>query len=473
MTGGPENMPWPTETRVESNKLSLTRHNLDESGCLLAPWDVEGVGRCMGMSATLMERPLPYRFQLELARGKINQLRGQAWDWQAIGLQLPEPLAEQIRQTCRLFGKAVTGPNSDEGEDLTAGSLKLAYQTAEQLVRRYIDQIFLVRHQRQELFDTTLGCSVGTSAPKEPLDELLVQTFNTVTLPFAWNLIEPSEGNYNWGPTELLLEWAEAKGINITGGPLIDFSAARLPAWLWLWEQDIKSLTRFICGYVETVLTKYHKRIRTWQLSASSNNASVLQLGEDELLYLTLKLAETARRVDPELELTVGIGQPWGEYTVSGKHIRSPFLFADELIRAGLHISAFDLELIMGITPRGSYCRDLLETSRLLDTYSLLGIPLRVTMGYPSSRGLDPLSDLEQRVGCGYWRDGFTSAVQADWAGLFTELVLSKPYVRGATWSHFFDSEPHQFPCCGLVDNQGTVKPALHRLRQLRERHLH
>ena len=39
----------------------------------------------------------------------------------------------------------------------------------------------------------------------------------------------------------------------------------------------------------------------------------------------------------------------------------------------------------MGVTPRGSYCRDLLETSRILDLYALLGLPLRVTLGYPSS----------------------------------------------------------------------------------------
>jgi hypothetical protein len=40
------------------------------------------------------------------------------------------------------------------------------------------------------------------------------------------------------------------------------------------------------------------------------------------------------------------------------------------------------------------------------------------------------------------------------------------------SWVHLSDTEPHQFPNCGLVDGAGTPKPALERLRKLRELHL-
>ena len=49
--------------------------------------------------------------------------------------------------------------------------------------------------------------------------------------------------------------------------------------------------------------------------------------------------------------------------------------------------------MVMGVTPRGSYCRDLLDASRVLDLYALLGMPLQVTLGYPSAGGADPLAD--------------------------------------------------------------------------------
>src|SRR5262249_13848848 len=157
-----------------------------------------------------------------------------------------------------------------------------------------------------------------------------------------------------------------------------------------------------------TAVRRYHGRIRSWQLTASSNCASVLSLGEDELLWLTVRLAEVARQVDPGLELILGIAQPWGEYMALEDRTHSPFMFADTLVRSGLNLAALDVEVVMGVSPRGSYCRDVLEMSRLLDLYALLGVPLRVTMGYPASRTNDPFADPELRLGAGRWRSGHT-----------------------------------------------------------------
>src|SRR5438132_1710406 len=83
--GGPDNMPWPTQVRVNAPQMSVVR-TVEESGCLASPWDVNGAGRVISSTATLMEREDPYLFQVELARGKINQMRCQASDWRAGGL---------------------------------------------------------------------------------------------------------------------------------------------------------------------------------------------------------------------------------------------------------------------------------------------------------------------------------------------------------------------------------------------------
>src|SRR6516162_3188987 len=123
-------------------------------------------------------------------------------------------------------------------------------------------------------------------------------------------------------------------------------------------------------------------------------------------MWLTVHLIEAARKVDPALELVVGIAQPWGEYMAAEERNHSPFIFADTLIRSGLALTALDVELVMGVTPRGSYCRDLLDTSRLLDMYALLGLPLRLTLGYPSSSSPDALADPDFRVDAGRWRGG-------------------------------------------------------------------
>jgi hypothetical protein len=187
---------------------------------------------------------------------------------------------------------------------------------------------------------------------------------------------------------------------------------------------------------------------------------------------LTARLAEAAWQIDPELELVIGVSQPWGEYMARAEHTYSPFVFADTLIRAGLKLAALDVEWVMGVTPRGSYCRDLLEASRVLDMYAMLGCPLQVTLGYPSSTAADSVAEAALSVGAGHWLDGYTLEAQAGWAADFAALAASKPFVRSVFWCHLNDAEAHQFPNCGLLDSSGKAKPALGRLRELREAHL-
>jgi hypothetical protein len=471
VAGGPDNMPWPTELRLKSDVLAASR-TVDESGYLVVPWSVDKVGRLMGTTATLMERQVPYNLLVELARGKVNQLRCQAADWKAGGLQTPDSLRQLIDDASRAFVHAVAGDGTQQASDQAREALALGYEAAELLVRAYVDQVFLVRHQRQARLEATLGCRLSATPPPDALTRPITEAFNTVCVPMAWNTVEPEESTLDWTGVDGAVKWATTQGIPISAGPLVDFSSANLPAWLWLWERDLPSLATFMCKYVETAVRRYKGKIRRWQLTAASNNATVLSLTEDELLELTYRLVEAARQVDPSLDLVVGIAQPWGEYMATEDRTHSPFIFADTLIRSGLNLSALDIELVMGVTPRGSYCRDLLETSRILDLYALLGVPLRVTLGYPSSDGTDQDADPELRVAAGRWHAGFNPATQADWAEAFCNLALCKPFVQGVQWVQLSDVGPHPFPHCGLVDASGNLKPATQRIRDLRQKHL-
>jgi hypothetical protein len=418
-----------------------------------------------------MERGLPYHLQVELARGKVNQLRCQASDWQAGGLQLSAALEEQIRTVSLQLGHALNESSADQAAQQAQKVLKGSYHAAEQLAQAYVNQVFRVRHEREPRLPTALGCRLLAPLDTENA-EAVAQSCNSICLPFVWSMIEATEGNYRWQHIDALLDWAEQKELAITGGPLVDFSSAQMPDWLWLWERDLASLAKFMCGYVAAVLKRYRKRIRRWQLTSASNSAAILSLGEEELLWLTVKLAQTARQVDPGLELMVGVSQPWGEYMALEDRTHSPFIFADTLIRSELNLAALDVEVVMGATPRASYCRDMLETSRMLDLYALLGVPLRVTLGYPSSSATDLKADPELRLAAGRWHRGFSPETQEEWAEAFTALALCKPYVQAVHWTHLTDGEFHQFPNSGLVNAVGVAKPALRKLGQLREQHL-
>ena len=473
VAGGPDNMPTPTELTF-SNGQMRTRRLMDESGYLVAPWPIDGVGLVMGATATLMERTRPYALLIELARGKVNQMRSKAADWRMGGLQISAEMNQVLRQATLAFGQAATistgGRPSAEETRQAQNALALGYRASEQLVGSYVEQVFNIRHQRSPQLETTLGCRL---LPADSGAVPLAATFNAVSIPFAWSDIEAEEGTYNWKPYDDLLDWALGQQLQVTAGPLVDFSSVLLPAWLWLWERDVPSMASFMCKFVEAVIRRYRSKIRRWQLSAGSNCARVLGLDEEELLGLTYRLADTARQIDPSLELIIGIAQPWGEYMAAHEWTHSPFIFADTLIRSGINnLAALDLELVMGAGPRGSYCRDVLEASSLMDLYALLGVPLRLTLGYPAAATADPLADPELSVGAGRWHDGFTPQTQADWATTLGALALCKPFVQAVQWVHLSDAQPHQFPHAGLLDADNQPRPAFDRLRQLRAQHL-
>ena len=469
VAGGQDGMPFPSEACVQDGRLSVVR-KIEESGSLQVPWLIDGQGRFMLSSATLMERAAAYPLVIELARGKVNQLRGQAADWGMGGLLMPDALAREIAESAHTFGRAIAAQPDGEATVLAQEALVRAHQAARGLVQSYIGQVFHVRHHRQPRLDTALGCRLQKSPPTNPAG--FSRCFNAAVIPFAWSDIEPEQGQLDWQATDALVDWALRQGMKVMAGPLIDFSGHRLPDWLWERDTDLFSLVALLCEFVERAVRRYQDRVQVWQVSGGANQSGVLATRDEELLWLTARLADTVRRINPQLEVVVGLAHPWGDYLAEQPRNYSPFVFADTLMRTGLKLSALDLEVVMGVTPRGSYCRDPLEFSRLLDLYALLGVPLQVTLGYPSAIGKLADADPDQRVGLGHWRDGYTLDAQADWAAAFTSLGLCKPFVRSVYWAHFADAEPHQFPHCGLFAPDGRPKPALEEIARLREEHL-
>ncbi len=472
ITGGPDGMPTLSDVTVSPHELIITR-DIDESGSLSIPWRIKGAGQIISHSATLIEREEAYHLQLELSRGKVNQLRNQTSDWLMGGLNMPPALSQCIKDATLSFCRAVCRDSAQEVNQQAENALILAGEAADQLIHAYTTQVFQVRQQRQPRLETVLGCRVGPKIPQgEANIKLLRSGFNGLNISFSIHDILPNEGEYQWEAHDELVEWASSQGYILWGGPLIDFSSARIPSWLWLWERDRNKIAKLLSEYALEVIDRYKKQISIWQLTSGGNIPGVLSFNDDELLWLVLQVGDAVRREYPDLELIVSVGQPWGEYMAGKEHTYSPFVFVDTLLRSGLQVGAIDLEVVMGVNPRGSYCRDLLDFSRLLDLFALLGVPLQVTLGYPAETTEDELADQEYNFEAGYWRGGIDPSVQSEWAGEFASLALCKPYVRAVQWVQLSDAQKHQFPNCGLVDKKGKARPAMQKLKRLREKYL-
>jgi len=460
-------------TRIEvDGEIIGCRRTSSESCKFHVAWPVLGFGRPVIATASLPERDEPYLLPVELARGKIVQVRNQASQWELSGMRVPPEFAEPSRLAHRAFAKAAScQERPEEAGQLANEALHFACAAAEALTHGYAEQALLGRLQRFGGLPASIGCELQGSTPNPDANELFTAAFNSATVAVPWRKIEATEGEYDWGPSDRQLEWCEQQKLMVRGGPLIDLGPDGLPPWLARWEHDIFNLQSFVCDFVETAISRYVGRIRIWEVAARLNTGGALTLTEESRLTLAARVLDVARQVDEEAQLLIRVNQPWGDYQARGQHRLSPLQLVDALLRSGVGLAGVNLELATGYLPRGSAHRDLLEISRLIDSWSVLGVPIHASLACPSSSDDDALAGSEWEVEPRMWAKPIDEEGQAEWVDHVLELLLAKPSIAGVSLTHFSDGEPHLFPQAGLLRTDGTPKPALERIIAQRQRH--
>lgn len=464
-------------TRIElDGQIVGCRRASSESCKFHVAFPVPRYGRLMVSTASLPEREQPYLLVVELARGKIVQLRNQASAWELAGMQIPPAFQIPSRNAHRSFARAASSQQDPvQASQLAAEALMYAFEAAEILTLAYSTQALAGRLQRYGSLPASVGCELHGSLPEPATDELFAAAFNAATVAVPWRSIEAVEGEYNWDAIDKQLEWCEQQRTEqkllVRAGPLIDLGPDGLPTWLSRWEHDVFNLRSFVCDFVETAISRYVGRIRIWEVAARANSGGALTLNEESRLMLTASVLGVARQIDEEAQLMIRVDQPWGDYQARGQHRLAPLQFVDALHRSGVGLAGVNLELALGYLPRGSARRDLMEISRLIDSWSVLNLPIHVTLACPSSAEDDPLSYPDCEVEPRLWSTDFAEDHQAQYLDRVMELLLAKPSVAGVFLTHFSDGTPHQFPFAGVLRPDGTPKPALERLIAQRQRH--
>jgi len=78
----------PSRLSVEFRQgVMHCQRDASESGRFFVPWSVAGRGKPILGTATLGERRNAYNLAVELARGRLNDVRNQMADWRQMGLR--------------------------------------------------------------------------------------------------------------------------------------------------------------------------------------------------------------------------------------------------------------------------------------------------------------------------------------------------------------------------------------------------
>ncbi len=449
----------PTRLEWEGRTLNCRRAT-SESGKVHLSWPIDDHGVMVVSTTSLKERETPYNLLIELARGKLSEVRDQAAAWEQARMTMPTEYKGKVRESFLLFSQATSRqPLFDEANTLAAKSLSLAFEASQLLTNSYIAQRESTLKSSGLTSRTSLGCRIDASLKDQVHRDAVTSICNMASIPIEWKSIESEEGDYNWDPVESLVSICRQEGMFIKAGPLINLGPNGLPHWLSAWSGDPYNLTAFVCDFVETAITRFQGLVRIWEVSAFGNTGGAFNLTEEERLTLTARTLDTAVRTDSDSQFFIRVDQPWGEYLRNGQHRLTPFQFVDAMIRSNLGLCGVNLELALGYDPPGAGERDLLGISRLIDLWSILGIPLHVTLAAPSASGPDPQATTGYQVG---ERPGFEwdPEKQAKWLEQLLALLKAKHSVAGIFLSAYSDQYPHRYPHAGLIDADGQRKPA-------------
>lgn len=468
---GPDDLPWFSRAYFSGDQLVIER-NEDDSGRVFVPWRIGDSGPLLINTSTLMEREDPYILEVELSRGMANNLRNQIAQWEMMGLVVPPPLRAKVLEGTSQFARAATTQNDPPAAaQLAERSLDTTINAMRELTTEYVEQALAMRRSQQRQFTSWFGVHLGGHVPKANVARHVVSTFNMVSLPLTWRTIEAVEGRRNWTDADAQVDWAHSAGLRICAGPLLELDDRGVPDWTYLWEGDFDSILSFMLDHVRAVVERYRGKVHLWQVAARMTHGHALGLNEEARLQLAAKAITVVRQFDPTTPLVVTFDQPWAEYLASEQLDLAPMHFADALVRADLGLSGLGLEINVGYHPGGTVPRGPLAISRLVDTWSLLELPLLVALTLPSSADEDSQANGKVRV-VSSEQDKVTPQSQRDWINEHVPLLLAKNAVQVVVWNQLSDATPHHYPHSGVFDADDKPKPALEALRKIRQQYL-
>ena len=171
---------------IRNGLMTCSRDN-SESGRLFVPWPIAGYGTPVVGTATLPERPTPYVLSLELARGKLNDVRNQMADWTQMGLRTTPELGEVLASAHRAFVRAAMRTD-DPAACLEASqeSLEASSNAGDILTDSYMAQVLHNRTASTGKLTTQFGCVLNGDPEKTPGSAQWPSAMNAAQISVSW-----------------------------------------------------------------------------------------------------------------------------------------------------------------------------------------------------------------------------------------------------------------------------------------------
>ncbi len=467
---GIEGIPWFCHRRIEGDQFTIGR-DIEESGKLNIVWPTKNFGNVCLSTTSLRIVDQPYSLIVELARGSVYRLKNQCAEWQRMGLKLPAeffPLAEDALTD---FLKSVTSHSDAQSQSSFAQSaIDRSIEASVIMCDAFSAQVMDIRQQNEGRFSTLLGCRLQSQIDLRSVQDAIRSAFNLVVIDADLTAVEQASGKRDYSVFDAQMEWASQSGQRICMGPLINFRPGGLPRWTVLLNQDFDTFQRAACQHVSETVLRYKGRVHLWNVAVGLNCPGEMGWSDEEVLKMSVSLIEAVRQADDRTPVLLTIDQPWSEYLGLERDGISPLHFADALIRADLGLSGLALQLDFDTWPDGTFPRDPVEVSRMVDRWGMLGLPLMMIVTHPTSIGGQAN---RESANVSDWEPAVSEETKGFGSDSMLRMLMAKPTVHAVIWNQLSDQMPQALPRAGLWDQAGKAKPLLTTVAKLRQVYLH
>ncbi|PQO41001.1 beta-galactosidase [Blastopirellula marina] len=413
-----------------------------------------------------IDNKTPYNLLLELARGSLFRFRTLCNACLDAELDLLDITLALLKDATDNFARAaVTKDEPDDADALALKSLNDSLEGLSQLEHVYATASHLaIQKQGQErAFLRGVALTEPMSLDIKPL---LTAPLNAVMVEPSWKQCEPEIGHYDWQQVNETLESVRKQGLATVLGPMFSLDRFTTPDWLYLWENDFEELLNAVQRYAGELVQQYRNRVDLWYCAAGLNDQTAISMKEEQRLQLLIHIIQSLRGSGLRAPLLVSFAKPWGEYMTSRDRELAPIHFAEELVRARVGITGIGLEFNFGEHPPATYYRGYFDVEALLDYWSLLGVPLFVTLSAPSSWRPDPeaMYDANRQTEP---LERISRRTQRELVEHILPAILTHPQVQGVFWTQVSDAQPHRFPHAGLLDPRGRPKSSVTKMTEI------
>lgn len=461
---GQDDVPVAGEVRLKatSNGVTVTAVARDEQTAAVAlPIRAGDAGTLLLQTCLLPSRAEPYGLAVELARHRIKQFIQKSEDWQMWDPERCGPAQADWDLARRIFAEALVHQDPHEAEARALRSLSIGVLASERLAFLHADALLQRRFGAKIASSTTLGATVRPAAIAGigPLVEpTFTRDIDVISVPVDWKAIERTAGKPDFAALDAALQWAIARKKPVLLGPLVDLAPGLLPPWVEAKADGYEAFRDLLYDHVDRIARRYAGSVGIWNVVSGLHANRVAMLTPERMVDLARRLQVAVRQHARKANTLLEFLPPTGE---GGKAHRglTGWRFLERLKAEGAAPSAIGLRLSAGLS-EGPLTRDLLSIADWLDRFAGRDIKLLLTGFSAPSR--------EVAAANGHWREGWSPATQAAWAGRVVQVSLARPWIDTVFWSEASDAGGET--SAGLADERGQPRPVLERLASIRTR---